>query len=243
MKKIIKFIFPAPFISFYTTMVLLLSVFILSASILFSPYTSHAAVGCDLNDPDKDVARLFPDSTGYKTFYMSIEKKGGETLLKEVEKRLGDNFKGLYETSDVPYTIYEIYKGTEKAGYIHGVNQKGQYGGIQVFISLDMDGNIQNFYFQKLTSRAAKALREESFGLQFTGLNLTDFYNYDVQTGKTLNSDKSGINNVTGNRVDNIKNPATDAESDFRAALRATKKNLILMDEFMFGNKHLKLEQ
>ena len=52
------------------------------------------AVGCDLNDPDRDVARLFPESTGYKTHYVSIDRKGGEPLLAKVETRLGDKFRG-----------------------------------------------------------------------------------------------------------------------------------------------------
>ncbi len=77
-----------------------------------------AAVGCDLNDPDRDVARLFPESTGYKTIYTSILKKGGEPLLATVEKRLGDKFQGIYETIDVPYTIYEIFTGQEE-GRLH----------------------------------------------------------------------------------------------------------------------------
>ena len=71
----------------------------------------HAAVGCDLNDPDRDVKRLFPGSTGYKTLYVSIAKKGGDDLLKKIEARLGDRFTGLFETADVPYTMYEVYGG------------------------------------------------------------------------------------------------------------------------------------
>jgi hypothetical protein len=203
---------------------------LIAALVLLTVTALYAAVGCDLNDPDKDVARLFPGSTGYKTFYMSIDKKGGNALLKRIEQRLGDNFQGLYETADVPYTVYEIFKDAEKIGYIHGVNQKGMYGGIQVFLSLDMEGNIKAFYFQKLTSKAAKELRNETFGQQFIGLNLSDFYNYDVSTGK----------NAVPGKTDNIKNPSPEAESDFRAALRGTKKNLILMDEFVLGNKYLK---
>jgi hypothetical protein len=194
---------------------------------------SHAAVGCDLNDPDKDVARLYPESTGYKTSYLSLDKLGGDALMKEVEKRLGDAFQGLYETVDVPYTLYEIYKHKEKIGYIHGVNQKGKHGGIQVFLVLDMEGVIKSFYFQKLTSRAAKQLREPDFGRQFAGLNLKDFYIYDVKTGKS----------VPPGNVDGIKNPVPEAEDDFRAALRATKKNLILMDQFVYDNKHLQYFQ
>ena len=189
-----------------------------------------AAVGCDLNDPDRDVKRLFPESTSYKTIYVSIAQKGGEALLRQVEQRLGDSFKGLFETMDVPYTMYQVFRGKELIGYIHGVNQKGQYGGIQVFLALDLEGNIRGFYFQKLTSQFAKSLRDPGFGRQFTGLNLRDFYNYNVVSGETTGP----------SRVASIKNPAAEADQDFRAALRAAKKNLILVDEFLLGNKYLK---
>jgi hypothetical protein len=180
------------------------------------------AVGCDLNDPDRDVARLFPQSTGYKTNYVSIDRKGGEPLLVKIETKLGDKFHGIYETIDVPYTIYEIFDNKKKIGYIHGVNQKGQFGGIQVFLVLDLEGRIKGFYIQKMTSKFAGKLRDANFGKQFFGLTLKDFELYDVVSGKA-----SG-------KVDGIKNPALEAEADFRAALRATKKNLILMDEFVY---------
>ena len=192
-----------------------------------------AAVGCDLNDPDRDVKRLFPKSTGFKTLYVSIAQKGGDALLRQVEARLGDRFQGLYETIDVPYTMYQVFRGQEIIGYIHGVNQKGQYGGIQVFLALDLEGTIRAFYFQKLTSQHAKSLRDAKFGEQFIGLSLKDFYEYDV-----VNHQAAGEG-----RVARIQNPAPEAESDFRAALRAAKKNLILVDEFLLGNRNLKYFQ
>ena len=104
----------------------LVLLFILTAST-----AAWGAVGCDLNDPDRDVARLFPESTGYKTNYVSVDRRGGEPLLAKIETRLGDKFRGIYETIDVPYTIYEVFANKKKIGYIHGVNQKGQFGGIR----------------------------------------------------------------------------------------------------------------
>ena len=199
--------------------------------ILFSvPIKLFAAVGCDLNDPDRDVKRLFTNSTGFKTNYISIDKKGGSQLLSAIADRLGDKFKGLYETADVPYTIYDIYKNKEKIGYIHGVNQKGTYGGLQVFLSLDLEGNIKSFYIQKLTSRYAKQLRSSQFGRQFEGLSLKDFNGYDVVTGKS----------TPGSRVGKIANSSHEAGDDFKSILRGVKKNLILMDEFVYANKVLK---
>jgi len=195
---------------------------ILTLLLVLTGYTAAwSAVGCDLNDPDRDVARLFPESTGYKTIYVAVDRKGGEPLLAKIETRLGDKFRGLYETIDVPYTIYEIFSNKKKVGYIHGVNQKGQFGGIQVFLVLDLEGRVKGFYIQKMTSQYAGKLRDAKFGRQFIGLTLKDFeLHYDVISGKA-----SG-------KVEAIKNPAPEAEADFRAALRATKKNLILMDEF-----------
>jgi hypothetical protein len=58
------------------------------------------------------------------------------------------------------------------------------------------------------------------------GLNLKDFEDYDVVTGQAK----------PGSRIAAIKNPAPKAEVDFRAALRAAKKNLILCDEFLLSN-------
>jgi hypothetical protein len=197
--------------------------------LLFMAAPLFSAVGCDLNDPDRDVQRLFPGSTGFKTLYVTISQQGGAEMLKRVETRLGDTFKGLYETADVPYTMYQIFKGRELIGFIHGVNQKGEYGGIQVFLAIDLQGSIRAFYFQKLTGQYAKLLRTGEFAGQFIGLNLRDFADYDVLNGKAR----------SGSRVAAIKNPAPQAEGDFRAALRGVKKNLILVDEFLLGNQFL----
>ena len=180
----------------------------------------EAAVGCDLNDPDKDVKRLYPASTGYKTTYRSIQREGGKPLLDAIEKRLGDNFSGLFETIDVPYTLYEVFQGDRSIGYIHGVNQKGRYGGIQVFLVLDTNGVIQDVYFQRLSSRQGAAYRSAAFTNQFKGLSMKDFDTLNVKSGKG-----------TG-RVALIKNPTTNSDPDFLAIMRGIKKNLVLMEHF-----------
>jgi len=203
----------------------LLRVFIVATVLLSSQI--FAAVGCDLNDPDRDVKRLFPDSTNYKTMYFSLNNRGGKLLQEKIEDRLGDKFTGLYENVDVPYTLYEIYKNNNVIGYIHGVNQKGHYGGLQVFLALNKDGIINGFYYQKLTSKEATVLRGKAFTAQFRGLSLKEFYDFDINT------------NQGNSLVMAIKNPAPGAEDDFRSTLRAVKKNLILVDEFALNNKFL----
>jgi hypothetical protein len=179
------------------------------------------AVGCDLNDPDRDVKRLFPGATEFKTTTLEIQKVGGQRLLTKIQERLRDKLHGLYEGVDEPYTIYVIYANKKKIGYIHGVNQKGRYGGIQIFLALDLDQRIKSFYIQKMSGEYAGKFRDAEFAKQFVGLTLGDFDQYDVLTGK-------GKGKVIG-----IKNPATEAELDFKYILRGTKKNLILVNEFL----------
>jgi hypothetical protein len=196
-------------------------------SLLIFSYNAFAAVGCDLNDPDRDVKRFFPASTGYKTAYLSISKEGGADLLKKVEEALGDTFQGTYETIDVPYTVYTVFEGDKPAGYIHGINQKGKFGGLQVFLIFSPEGDVKNFYYQKLTSKFAKELRSEEFANQFKALALKDFSDYDPKTGEGGSE-----------RVKAVKFPASDDNTDFLATLRAVKKNMILMDFFVFQRRN-----
>jgi hypothetical protein len=181
-----------------------------------------AAISCELNYPASDVARLFPDSTSFKTVYFSFASRGGAPLLRKVEARLG-GLPALYAPLDVPYVLYEVYKGTKKVGYVHGVNQKGQYGVLEVFVSLDLDGRIKAFYLQRIAGQWANKFTSRKFGTQFVGLVLKDFEAYDLLAGKG-----SG-------KVAAIANPAPEAVTDFYGLLRAVYKNLILMDEFFYS--------
>ena len=188
-----------------------------------SPAPALAALGCDLNNPERDVPRLFPESTGYKTVYVTIQQRGGAPLLRKIESRLGVPYLALYAPIDVPYTLYEIYRDKKKIGYIHGVNQKGQFGGIQVFMSQDLTGRIKAFYLQKITGSSASKFRDAKFAKKFDGLTVRDFDSYDPVRGKG-----------TG-RIARIANPSPELETDFYGILRGLKKNLVLMDEFVFA--------
>ncbi|MCM0083861.1 hypothetical protein L4X63_19945 [Geomonas sp. Red32] len=189
-----------------------------------APRTLLAAVGCDLNDPDRDVYRLYPGATSYKTVYTSIYKAGGAPLLKKIEARLGEKYLSLYAPVDLPFTIYEVYQGAKKVGFVHGVNQKGQFGGIQVFVALDLSGKIKTFYIQKISGPSAGKLREAGFAKKFAGVSLKDFGSFDPATGKGHG------------RLAELKNPA-QGDTDFYGVLRGLKKNLVLMDELGYTGK------
>ena len=184
----------------------------------------YAAVGCTLNDPDRDIRRIFPGSTGYKTDFITVEEKGGDQLLAEIQTKLGDPLDSVYETIDVPYAYYTVLRGKEKIGYVHGVNQKGMFGGMQLILATDLDGKILSFYYQKISSPESKFFKSKDFTGKFQGLTLADFYRYTP--------------GEAGSSLAGIQNPSENSADDFKATLRGIKKNLILLDEFMLGNKY-----
>ena len=200
-----------------------ISTFLMAIVIItFACGVSFAAIGCTLNDPDRDIQALFPQSTGYKTDFITIQERGGEKLKKEVEEKLGDTFDPLYESLDVPYSYYTVLKGKDVIGYVHGVNQKGIYGTIQIILATNPDGKIIGFYYQKISSPKASKFRDKSFTDQFIGLTLSDFYK---------SSDSSG-------KVTAIKDPTEKNHEDFKATIRGIKKNLILLDTFLLNKKY-----
>jgi len=194
-------------------------------SVLFviSLYThAFAAVGCSLNDPDRDVKRIFPTSSGYRTTFVTIKELGGDLLGQEIENKLGDKFDNVYESLDVPYAYYTILKEKDVIGYIHGVNQKGKYGALQLVIATDLEGKITEFYYQRISSTESSKFQDKNFSNQFKGLALKDFLEFDV-LGK----------NPEKGRVASISDPSKNSSVDFKATFRGIKKNLILLDEFL----------
>ncbi len=178
----------------------------------------YAAIGCSLTDPDRDIKRLFPNATNYKTEFITIAERGGKELAQRVEAKLKDKLEPTYEALDVPYTYYTVLKGKETIGYVHGVNQKGMFGVMQLVVTMDPNGVIMDFYYQKITSPESQKFRDEKFTKQFVGLNLADFYTVDMK--------------------ERIKDPSENSRDDYIATLRGIKKNLILTDEFKLNNKY-----
>jgi len=175
----------------------------------------YAAVGCSLNDPDRDVKRLFPESSGYRTDFIAIKEIGSEALFRKIEQELGDKLDTVYEAIDVPYSFYDVLKGKEVIAHIHGVNQKGTYGGMQLILATDLNGKIVNFFYQKMSSPEAAKFMDKNFTSQFIGLTLDDFKKGDLK----------------------INDPSAKNHEDFLATLRGLKKNLILLKELKLGTK------
>lgn len=203
------------------------SVALALVSAMMAPAIAYAAVGCTLNDPDRDIMRIFSDATSYTTEFITISERGGDSLAARIEAELGDTLDPVFEALDVSYAYYTVLKGKEVVGRVHGVNQRGTFGGMQLILATDPEGVIVDFYYQKLSSPEAKKFRADAFTEQFTGLTLADF----VTRFKTAGPDGEP------GRVAVIEDPSQESGEDFAATLRGLTKNLLLLREFMLEAK------
>ncbi|MEO7652311.1 MAG: hypothetical protein ABIZ80_17740 [Bryobacteraceae bacterium] len=197
------------------------------------PQQVFGAIGCTLSNPSEDLKYLYPGMTSFKEELNEFPRlKNGAELFKALKARLGSDLDPIYETLETPYTVYSVFKGAAKIGVVHGVNVPGKGGVIQVFLSMDpATAEIKSFFFQRLESPAARQLRSKEFRAQFTGLTLGDLYKHDYYAAVDPGA--------KADKVAAIKPPALDAsgQPDYAASLRGVRKNLILLDFFVYGKR------
>lgn len=195
--------------------------------------TLLGAIGCTLSNPAQDLKYLFPEVTSFKEEVREFRMlPDAQNLFSGLKDRLGSDLDPVYESFDTPYTVYSVFKGETLIGYVHGVNVPGKGGVIQVFLSMHpQTGEIRDFFFQRIESRAARALKDKKFRSRFQGLTLGDFYKHDyfVKAEPTNTADKLAGLVPPGQNADLI--------FDFQASLRGIRKNLILLDFFVYERR------
>jgi hypothetical protein len=198
-----------------------------------APRYLFGAIGCTLSNPAEDLKYLYPEMTTFKEELVEFPKlKDGAALFKGLRARLGSDLDPIYETYETPYTVYSVFKGSAKIGVVHGVNVPGKGGVIQAFVATDpQTAAIKSFFFQRLESPAARQLRAKEFRAQFDGLTLADFYKHDYYAAAQPGA--------KADKLAAIRPPALDAAGrpDYEASLRGLRKNLILLDYFVYGRR------
>lgn len=212
---------------------------LLMLAIIAVPSPLIAAIGCTLANPAEDLKYLFPTMTSYKEELKEFTRiKDGAILYHDLKERLASDLDPIYETFETPYAVYSVFKGDKKIGIVHGVNVPGRGGVIQVFLSTDtMSGEILKFFFQRLESPAAEKLKSKEFRAQFEGLTLADFYKHDYYSIAQSKSAPNKIGKI--DKIAKIKQPVMDAmgQADYETSVRGIRKNLILLDFFVYGRK------
>jgi hypothetical protein len=197
--------------------------------------SAFAAIGCTLSNPARDLKSLFPAMTSYREDVKELGRlPQGLAGYEALRERVGGDLDPVYEAFDTPYTLYSVFAGEAKIGYVHGVNVPGRGGVIQIFLAIDPEtAAIGRMFYQRLESPGGAALRNPATLGQFAGLSLADFYKHNYFAAADPENE--------ADRVGRLAPPADlpeAAQPDWAATLRGVRKNLILMDLFAFDRRH-----
>jgi hypothetical protein len=190
----------------------LLGISLLVSLLFIQPRALHAAVGCQLNDPEGDLRRFFPGMTDFAIGYVSFEAQDpdGQVLLG---KRLKDKLDKVYETIDVPYSMYTVRKEGRVVGHVFGANQRGTYSNIQVIAVTDESFRLKRVYLQKLRSPVHQKFQDKIFLDALAKIPFETFPEFSECYRNGLCDDVP------------VQDPTGGAESgDFRSILRAMAK-------------------
>ena len=196
---------------------------------------AFGAIGCTLSNPARDLKTLFPEMTSYREDVKEMAKlPDGRAAYEALPARVGGELDPVYEAYDTPYTLYSVFQGEARIGYVHGVNVPGRGGVIQIFLAVDPEtAVVKRMFFQRLESPGGTALRNPASTGQFAGLSLADFYKHDYYAAAEPTNE--------ADRVGKLAPPAglpPDAVPDWAATLRGVRKNLTLLDLFAFDRRH-----
>jgi hypothetical protein len=147
---------------------------LLGALILLPAPRVGAAVGCALSDPEADLRGFFPEMTDFSTHYLTFQAQAPDRH-KLLAKGIGGSLDPVYETPDVPYTLYGVRARGEVLGYVFGANQRGTYSNIQVIAVTDAGLDLQRVYLQKIRSPVWEAFRSAAFSEALSKLSLADY--------------------------------------------------------------------
>jgi len=174
-------------------------------AIIYSLLTANLVIAgvCVWRFPDKDIKTLFPKATGYKTEVLTYSKDEKAKIESILGSKLDDD--------ETKFNFYRIYKDTTKIGLVLTHSVKGQYGAIEVVISLQnkydstgeyIGASITNVLIQRDREVKSKDLRSDKFLSHF-------------------------INKTVKSKFDNTKLVA-GAEKSSRAIIFSVKKLLIV---------------
>ncbi len=216
-----------------------MNLFLRTTALLAAPLAlvspAFAAIGCTLSNPAADLKYLYPEMTSYREEVRELPRmKDGAAHYEKLRERAGP-LDAIYEAYDTPYTLYSVFKGDARIGYVHGVNVPGKGGVIQLFVAAEPDtAKVRTLFFQRLESPAGKALRDKAFRARFTGLTLADFYKHDYYAVAAPDSPADPLAKV----LLPPPNLPADGAADFASSMRGLRKNLLLLDIFAFDLRH-----
>lgn len=154
----------------------LLSLILLAAALCSSV---HAQAFCALRDPNRQIYKLFPKATSYRSIVRTVDKDARLQVGTRLPFTLHFNELGRH-------TLYIPMRGDEILGLVHVRSEAGRWGLVEVAWGLDLDLRVLNFEFQRCRDRQRKALEAPDVRTKLAGAGFSSLRAMLTERGDAL---------------------------------------------------------
>jgi len=137
---------------------------LVGATAVFTHVSASAQAFCSLRDPNSYVRDFFPDSSSYKSIVRTISRD----VAKKITSEKGVEFDPREFGN---HTLYVAYKEKKIVGFLQAHSEVVDWGVAEVVWSVDQDGRLLKFGFQRCRSPERKAVEAEKVQKLFRGLS------------------------------------------------------------------------
>ena len=143
---------------------LILCTMFVALAMMICPATL-AQANCALRNPDRQIYKIFPDASSYRTIVARVD----DEKKHAIEATVGSP---LARTDLGKHTIYVVLRHSVPIGFVHARMEIGSRGSIELVWALDLDLSIKAFSVQVSRERNTKAIESDEFKKKLVGRNL-----------------------------------------------------------------------
>ena len=117
---------------------------------------------CQLRDPVKQIFRLFPEATTYRSIVRSVDAEAREATREALPFSLHYNELGRH-------TLYVALRDGQPLGLVHVRSEAGRWGLIEIAWAFDLNLNVRGFVFQRCRDNARREVSAPAIADQIVG--------------------------------------------------------------------------
>lgn len=140
-----------------------------------------AVAFCSLRDPVQQIQTMYPGFTGYTSEVRELKPSVAKAFIDRSGLPISVHAKEIGK-----HTLFYVQEGPITAGLVHVRSEPGRWGLIEIAWSLDINGDIKDFMFQRCRGGDCKNAETQAVKDQFKGLNVQSI-------GELFNDDGSVI--------------------------------------------------
>jgi len=142
---------------------------------------AFAVAFCSLRDPVQQIQTMYPGFTGYTSEVRELKPSVAKSFIDRSGLPISVHAKEIGK-----HTLFYVQEGPSTTGLVHVRSEPGRWGLIEIAWSLDINGEIKDFMFQRCRGGDCKNAETPAVKNWLRGLNVQSIGNLFDDDGSVI---------------------------------------------------------